>query len=1358
MSGKTGESINVSASYKFYVLKENNYGSWKWQFLNVMRALKYVPRLLEPSHDDLAGDAEALAILGSTLDERNARTIQNYTTFREAFNAIVKMHENKTADEKQSLFERLNSYRIERVEKVSEGIGEVMEIVAQLRSMKESISDTNIIGVMSASLPEEFNLFKAAWKGTPEDKRTVEEFTSRVFAEASDLMQKRESQETTVALMTKAKNRQFRHDGDICRYCKEPGHHIKNCKKLKRPYDPNYRKNKSRESESNNHDNLAFAVKHYGPQCDQLQWIVDSGCTHHMSPHAHLFANLRKAKDKVTLADTGSTLDVEGFGSISTKQGLLKEVYFVPKLGQNLFSVRAATQNGLTYIGKNEHIVFLKGHREVLRANLQDNMYILQLIPTSRQAAALSATFDVWHSRFAHCSKETIKHMKQKTIVDDLDIVSGMHDQCENCALGKCTNTSHPARSSRKATQPGQILHVDTSGQLSESLGGSRYILLCKDEFSSYRQVAFVKKKSEIADHVKKFIAQAQLDTGNKCLKLMSDQGSEFLNNGLSEFLNERGIIHELSSPHVPEQNGFIERDFRTLNAATRTMLLESKLDISLWAEATSCAVYVLNRTSKSDRTPYEAWHGKRPSVKNFHMFGERAIIKNKNYCKKFEVRGIAATFIGYTSQFNTFKFLCNDKVVTSCDCVFTNKIGLSEAENKGRREKVSEHANGDQQETFSLPRPTYRLSNDSMRSSGETNDEPSSLELEAHEFESLGQSVGANLQEVDSSSSEQTLESEQLQHNVISSTPVRVRPERRLDALGRPMPERDAAGRFVASTSSKSSRKRVNLVALKARIPDNPQNYEQARARDDWPLWQAAMADEMASLVKNQVFIEIPSDQVGAKPIDSRWVLTKKYKTDGSVSKYKARIVAKGYRQMYKVDFNETYCPVVHMVTLRWILAYSMQRPLTIRQFDVKTAFLYGQLNEKIYLIPPDGYKKGNKLWLLKRALYGLRQAPRMWNLTFDAFLRSLDLQVSKFDSCIYYQLSPIIIIIIYVDDGVICAEDAKDADRILKLLEQRSEIRELDLTQYRGLQIMRDHEGMTVHQSSYVHKLLIEFGFADCKPVATPVACVKGKVSRDLSMFNDHELYRKATGSLNYLAEASRPDIMHAVNRACRKNHQPTVDDWIQVKRIFRYLRYQPALGLRYSRGDCKLIAFSDADFAGDEDTKRSTTGFIIMYGDGPIQWKSQRQGHVTTSSTEAEYIALCSTAKEVVWLRKIGLELEMLGESATMLKCDNESAIKISTSERITQRSRHIAAQEAYVRELVASKELIVSHVRAADQLADFLTKPVTAEKFSTACKAVMVSVPLVGASEAHEGMLGCVRQADTHSDAPIDPPTE
>lgn len=1379
---KVGGKVNVSTNYKFYTLNATNYGTWKWQFTNVMRALKYIPKLLNKDHDNPEMDAEALALLGSTIDEKNARTIQNYTTFREAYEAIIKMHENKTTDEKQSLFERLNSYRVKDVSSVNEGISEIMEIVAQLKSMNEAISETNIIGVMSASLPSEFDLFKMAWKGTPEDRRNVEEFMARVFAEASDL-KKKQTEETQTALLTRHKNQRNndrrnnnRSKNDtVCRYCREPGHWIQDCKKLKQPYDPDYKKSNSKRNDHDNNENqgdrnVSFMV-HTSSQRDYdlTTWVIDSGCTSHMSPYKQLFSEMKVSNEEVGLANSDTKLKAEGIGSIKTKQGTLRSVHYVPGLSQNLFSVSTAVMNGLKYVGTGHEMIFYKDQMELFRAKLDNKLFIVVFEPCDPTLIAMVATRSIWHSRFSHVASKTIDHMKRNGIVEDLDIVETVPEKCIHCAMSKCTCKPHPQKTTPKSETPGEVLHVDTSGLITpKSLGGAQYIVLCKDEYSALRQVAFVAKKSDIADHVKQFITLAELETGNRCLKLVSDNGSEFVNSKLSAFLREKGIVHDTSAPYVPQQNGYIERDFRTVTEAVRSILAESKLDRKMWAEATNCAIYVLNRVTKHDKTPYERWFNKKPSVANLHMFGEEAIIKIKQHTKKFEDRGRRAIFLGYTNVSNTFRFLCDGKVTTTCDCEFTNRIAkqIEDPQNQTNNPKQAP------EERFAISVCRYEPAIiQSTRLEGKTTGQSSDIETSADSYadanlsespviEHPEEQLAENDQELDEkfeaeermyrSLLNQAMEDDEMDNSerssgtstVIiqeidqsqpvyglsggpqSSTPIVRRPEIKYDSLGRPIPPRDASGRFLPKANRGN---RAGLATLND-LEELPKTYKQATERQDWNRWKAAIEDEMASLIKNKVFIEVPASKATSEPIDSRWVLTLKRNADGSVSKYKARVVARGYNQRYGIDYTETYCPVVHLVTLRMILAYAEQRSLIIKQFDVKTAFLYGELEETIFMIPPDGYKHGDKIWLLKRSLYGLKQASRMWNITFDRFLKDQNLNVSTSDSCIYYQVSPIIVVVIYVDDGIICAERRQDAERIMRSLEHRFEIRELDLTQYRGLQIERDAEGIVIHQSTYVQKILKEFAMHQSAAERNPIASASNTSTIDSGLFADRELYLKAVGCLIYLAESSRPDIMHAVNRVSRKVAAPTNDDWKKVKRIFRYLRGQPRFGIRYTKSNHSLIAFCDSDFAGDSETKRSTTGYIIMLGNGAIHWKSQRQKHVSLSSTEAEYISMCSTAKEVVWLRKIGIELGMIESEPVQLLCDNKSAICIARSERATVRTRHLGAQEAYVKELIEDGTLSIRYVRANDQLADFLTKPISTNKFVEVRDQIMIDLEL------------------------------
>lgn len=206
-------------------------------------------------------------------------------------------------------------------------------------------------------------------------------------------------------------------------------------------------------------------------------------------------------------------------------------------------------------------------------------------------------------------------------------------------------------------------------------------------------------------------------------------------------------------------------------------------------------------------------------------------------------------------------------------------------------------------------------------------------------------------------------------------------------------------------------------------------------------------------------------------------------------IDKFKAPIVAKGCSQIYGIDYLETYCSVVQIMSTRLILSYAAMERLKIRQFDIKTAFLYGHLEETIYMTPPDGYAKPDTVWKLNRSIYGLKQSPRAWNHRFNQVLSNLGLQNSKYDNSLFFSLEPLMVIIIYVDDGLIIAEDDDHILNVLRKLENEFEMREMEVNTYRGLQIVQNKDGILIHQEKYTRKVLDTFNMSDAKPANNPV-----------------------------------------------------------------------------------------------------------------------------------------------------------------------------------------------------------------------------------------------------------------------------
>lgn len=516
-----------------------------------------------------------------------------------------------------------------------------------------------------------------------------------------------------------------------------------------------------------------------------------------------------------------------------------------------------------------------------------------------------------------------------------------------------------------------------------------------------------------------------------------------------------------------------------------------------------------------------------------------------------------------------------------------------------------------------------------------------------------------------------------------------------------------------------------AHLTTIEAE--EDPKRYKEAMRRADSEKWQQAMQEEIDSLMKNEVWelVDRPKQNI----VTNRWVLKIKRKPDGQIERYKARLVARGFSQKYGIDYLETYAPVVNMASIRMLFAYAATNGMHLSQFDVKTAFLYGDLDEEVFMEQPEGFSEENgKVCRLKRSLYGLKQSPRQWNKKFTQFLQDMDLQTSQNDGCIFYRNDRTLIVAIYVDDGLILASNENDIVEVMTALEDRFEVHSVKATTFLGFQIeQKGPNEILLHQDSYINTILKRFNMIDAKPVDAPITT--SKLSKDDGPLDETVPYREAIGSLMYAAITTRIDIAYAVNKASRAVEKPTKSDWIAVKRIFRYLKGKEDYGITYKKDSTGIVAYCDSDFAGDEDTGRSTTGLVIMYAGGPVHWKSQRQKLITLSSTEAEFVSICSTIKEVVWHRKLALELDMITEEPTTVYCDNQSAIRIASNEKCVHRTRHMKVQASYPREQMELGEVDIKHIRTDKQLADMLTKPMSIQKFKTNNSQLMNSLSMM-----------------------------
>jgi hypothetical protein len=500
----------------------------------------------------------------------------------------------------------------------------------------------------------------------------------------------------------------------------------------------------------------------------------------------------------------------------------------------------------------------------------------------------------------------------------------------------------------------------------------------------------------------------------------------------------------------------------------------------------------------------------------------------------------------------------------------------------------------------------------------------------------------------------------------------------------------------------------------------EEPPNHLEALKEN---CWKQAMREELTSIEENRTW-EVCDLPTGHRPIGLKWVYKIKKNPAGEVVKHKARLVAKGYVQRQGIDFEEVFAPVARVESVRLLIAMAAQFGWKIHQMDVKSAFLNGELIEEVYVGQPPGFEiegKSSKVLKLKKALYGLRQAPRAWNSKLNSTLTELGFEKCPSESALYRKKikDSVLVVGVYVDDLVITGGNSQAIENFKNQMKARFSMTDLGLlSYYLGIEVKQGEEGITLCQSGYAKRILEKMGMSRCNPTHTPLE-PRLKLSK-LSQAEkvDPTEYRSVVGSLRYLLH-TRPDLSFSVGYVSRFMEQPTKEHMAAVKHLLRYVKGTVNSGCCYRKLTDKpeLLGYSDSDHAGDVDDRKSTTGVLYYYGHCPISWASQKQRIVAQSSCEAEYVAAAIAASQGVWLSRL-IE-EILGSEAVKftIKVDNQSAISLCKNPVFHERSKHIDVRYHFVRECVEEGKLEVEHVRTEEQHADILTKPLARFRFQT-----------------------------------------
>ncbi|KAK8925796.1 hypothetical protein KSP39_PZI018370 [Platanthera zijinensis] len=429
-----------------------------------------------------------------------------------------------------------------------------------------------------------------------------------------------------------------------------------------------------------------------------------------------------------------------------------------------------------------------------------------------------------------------------------------------------------------------------------------------------------------------------------------------------------------------------------------------------------------------------------------------------------------------------------------------------------------------------------------------------------------------------------------------------------------------------------------------------------------------------------------------GQSCVSCKWIFVIKHAADDTVERLKARLVARGFTQQHGLDYEETFSPVAKLNTVRVLLSLAVHRHWPLYQLDIKNAFLNGDLQETVYMHQPPGFQTTgeSRVYHLQKSIYGLKQSPRAWFEKFSKVVCDIGFIRSSADFSLFtrHRSTGTVILLVYADDILITGDDITGIQHIKKQLNSTFQTKDLDNLQYfLGLEVARRPDGLVLTQRKYCMDLLHDAGYSGCKPVDTPMDAnhkLSAHSSDSDKLLTNPEYYRRLVGKLIDLT-VTRPDISFAVG----------------VIAPGQGLVYKPSTSL-------SLVAYSDDDYAGSIDDRRSTTGFCTYFGGHLITWRSKKQNVVARSSAEAEYRAIAAVVSELTWLESLLRDLGVRLSSPATLFCDSQAAIHIAKNPVFHERTKHIEVDYHFIREKVQAKKIDLEHVPAASQVADILTK--------------------------------------------------
>ena len=1112
-------------------------------------------------------------------------------------------------------------------------------------------------------------------------------------------------------------------------------------------------------------------------------WIVDSGTTDHIIGDATEGCDFRACQQR--LRNQNGTVDLitqtcsvilcpidEG----SLKPVKLEDVLVNPKASANLFSVSKAANCGLlTTFTDGEVFVYREDDGStVLQGHREGNLYVLDSVecninePGKTLYTMLASTGDDgkivpmigitggqfivpnnpprnkledWHIRMGHINYRTLREMiKNRTLDVEPEVGMLMAPLCVTCSLCNIKRRKFGKKAKYDVTKPGTFLIIDTKGPMEvKSVSGYAYYLLIVCVYSRKYWIEFIKNRTstEMIFALKSVFIRVERESRYSVTKVHSDNAPEFVSSEFRRFMVDKNISHTTNVFGMPQSGtALAERGIQTITNVTKCFLKEIENVLpnykKYWAVCAMQATRTVNLwpSNSHSGTEYEGKSrnfvaGCTDKVHTIYPFGAPTIAykHERKAVKALDDSGMIMMMIGYAPEHRGYELLNlkTKRVYVSRDVKVLVDMKFEKVVRDAKSAPV-EKGNGDNERDSS----DEEVGNDPHCELRE--DEESEVDDVNEDFD---EETNTSNQDDDYHDNDVGVLVEQLKSNRGNN-----------ESDGRVTPPIENQSGAKTSRHGRKVRLPKHLddsfvFTAASTTMDTPTSYKKAMISDKKEMWSNAMDVEYKALIERNTWELVPRPQ-HQRVLPSKWVYKIKCNGDGSIERYKARLVVLGFLQTYGIDYTETYASTVRLDLVRLFIWYANQCDLEIEHCDVGNAYLNADLepNVCVYMSQPEGYviDKSNPdlVCHLKRPLYGLRQAGNRWEAKRDELLNKLKFKKSILEPSLYYrnqkdilmQEGELIIIIVYVDDFLIighkndCRATIEDIAKIVKFTHEGS------VHWFHGMKIFRDkHRGIVeLSQMSTIEDIIYSHDMVEAKGVKIPFdALTRAKLSEPVP---DGEVrtdlkYRNLIGSLMYVARMTRPDILWHTQFLSRFCQRFSILHWKAATNIVRYLISTKGLCIRYSkvqdvRQPLSLIqGYCDTSHGDDLSDGLSTYGYAFIAGGGYISARVTKHESVCLSTTEAEYCAMTPAAQHACWIRNVFLEVNMIeaGDMAGVsVFTDGRSAFHAATKASTSfTRMKHISLRHHYIREAIRSQQVLLKWIAGSANPADMMTKP-------------------------------------------------